>query len=108
MIHVSVDVIVEILEEDFDALLNEGSKILHSIEGTILEEEIFSEFDKFIAMAANENYDSGYLLGLKDFKMILRVTTAQLLLLVTTVSIISTVSLKLLLLVEVKTDKDED
>ncbi|GKE86970.1 reverse transcriptase domain-containing protein, partial [Tanacetum coccineum] len=48
----------EILEEDFDALLDEGSKILHSIEGTILEEEIFSEFDKFIAMAANENYDS--------------------------------------------------
>ncbi|GJV71349.1 reverse transcriptase domain-containing protein [Tanacetum coccineum] len=50
----------EILEEDFDALLDEGSKILHSIEGTILEEEIFSEFDKFIAMAANENYDSEY------------------------------------------------
>ncbi|GKF43284.1 hypothetical protein Tco_0129836, partial [Tanacetum coccineum] len=51
-------VIDEILEEDFDALLNEGSKILHSIEGTILEEEIFSEFYKFIAMAANENHDS--------------------------------------------------
>ncbi|GJS12366.1 reverse transcriptase domain-containing protein [Tanacetum coccineum] len=34
------------------------AKIFHSIEGTILEEEIFSEFDKFIAMAANENYDS--------------------------------------------------
>ncbi|GKA38371.1 reverse transcriptase domain-containing protein [Tanacetum coccineum] len=48
----------EILEEDFDALLDEGSKILYSIEGTILEEEIFSEFDKFIAMASNENYDS--------------------------------------------------
>ncbi|GJW79908.1 hypothetical protein Tco_0143883 [Tanacetum coccineum] len=42
----------------FDALLNEGSKILHSIKGTILEEEIFSEFDKFIAMTADENYDS--------------------------------------------------
>ncbi|GJY85344.1 reverse transcriptase domain-containing protein [Tanacetum coccineum] len=54
----SIDVIDEILEEDFDALLDEGSKILHSIEGTIIEEEIFSEFDKFIAMAANENYDS--------------------------------------------------
>ncbi|GJY96102.1 hypothetical protein Tco_0512463, partial [Tanacetum coccineum] len=40
------------------ALLDEGSKILHSIEGTILEEEIFSEFDKFIIMAAYENYDS--------------------------------------------------
>ncbi|GJU09253.1 reverse transcriptase domain-containing protein [Tanacetum coccineum] len=33
----------EILEEDFDALLDEGSKIIHSIEGTVLEEEIFSE-----------------------------------------------------------------
>ncbi|GJT72517.1 reverse transcriptase domain-containing protein [Tanacetum coccineum] len=54
----SIDVIDEILEEDFDALLDEGSKILHSIKGTVLEEEIFSEFDKFIAMASNENYDS--------------------------------------------------
>ncbi|GKC95595.1 DNA-directed DNA polymerase [Tanacetum coccineum] len=54
----SIDVIDEILEEDFDSLLDEGSKILHFIEGTVLEEEIFSEFDKFIAMAANENYDS--------------------------------------------------
>ncbi|GKD08927.1 reverse transcriptase domain-containing protein [Tanacetum coccineum] len=47
----------EILEEDFDSLLDEGRKILHSIEGTILEKEIFFEFDKFIAMAKNENYD---------------------------------------------------
>ncbi|GJS08875.1 reverse transcriptase domain-containing protein [Tanacetum coccineum] len=54
----SIDIIDEILEEDFDALLDKGNKILHSIEGTILEEEIFSEFDKFIAMATNENYDS--------------------------------------------------
>nr|GEU35600.1 reverse transcriptase domain-containing protein [Tanacetum cinerariifolium] len=54
----SIDVVDEILEEDFDALLDERSKILHSNEETILEEEIFSEFDKFIAMAANENYDS--------------------------------------------------
>ncbi|GJR06577.1 hypothetical protein Tco_0529561 [Tanacetum coccineum] len=53
-----IDVIDEILEEYFNALLDEGSKILHSIEGTILEEEIFSKFDKFIAMATNENYDS--------------------------------------------------
>ncbi|GJV30635.1 hypothetical protein Tco_1387083 [Tanacetum coccineum] len=37
----SIYVIDEILEEDFDALLDEGSKILHSIEGTLLEEEIF-------------------------------------------------------------------
>ncbi|GKE48849.1 hypothetical protein Tco_1480107, partial [Tanacetum coccineum] len=56
----SIDGIDEILEEDFDALLDDGSKILHSIEGTVLKEEIFSEFDKFIAMAANENYDSGF------------------------------------------------
>ncbi|GKD05533.1 hypothetical protein Tco_1180507, partial [Tanacetum coccineum] len=44
--------------EDFDALLDEGRKILYSIEGTVLEEEIFSEFEKFIAMTANEIYDS--------------------------------------------------
>ncbi|GJY54903.1 reverse transcriptase domain-containing protein [Tanacetum coccineum] len=46
----SIDVIDEILEEDSDALLDEGIKILHSIERTILEKEIFSEFDKFIAI----------------------------------------------------------
>ncbi|GJY04626.1 reverse transcriptase domain-containing protein [Tanacetum coccineum] len=34
----NIDVIDEILEEDFDALLDKGSKILHSIEGTILKE----------------------------------------------------------------------
>ncbi|GJZ66238.1 reverse transcriptase domain-containing protein [Tanacetum coccineum] len=54
----SIDVIDEILEEDFDALLDEGSKILHSIEGTLLEEEIFVEFDEFMAMTADENSDS--------------------------------------------------
>nr|GEY47978.1 reverse transcriptase domain-containing protein [Tanacetum cinerariifolium]GEY50830.1 reverse transcriptase domain-containing protein [Tanacetum cinerariifolium] len=54
----SVNVIDEILEEDFDALLDEGSKILHSIEGTLLEEEIFSEFDEFISMTADENSES--------------------------------------------------
>ncbi|GKD38599.1 reverse transcriptase domain-containing protein [Tanacetum coccineum] len=37
----SIDVIDEILEEDFDALLDEGSKILHPIEGTLLEEKSF-------------------------------------------------------------------
>ncbi|GJR19288.1 reverse transcriptase domain-containing protein [Tanacetum coccineum] len=46
-----------ILEEYFNALLDEGSKILHYIEGTVLE-DVFSEFDKFIAMVSNENYDS--------------------------------------------------
>ncbi|GJR84240.1 reverse transcriptase domain-containing protein [Tanacetum coccineum] len=35
-----------------------GSKIRHSIEGTLLEEEIFAEFDEFMAMAADENSDS--------------------------------------------------
>ncbi|GJY75534.1 reverse transcriptase domain-containing protein [Tanacetum coccineum] len=54
----SIDVIDEILEVDFDALLNKGSKILHSIEGTLLEEEIFVEFDKFMAMTVDENSDS--------------------------------------------------
>ncbi|GJV12107.1 reverse transcriptase domain-containing protein [Tanacetum coccineum] len=53
----SIDVIDEILEEDFDAFLDEGSKILHSIEGTLLEEEIFAEFDEFMAMTVDENYD---------------------------------------------------
>ncbi|GKE47397.1 hypothetical protein Tco_1478655 [Tanacetum coccineum] len=36
----------EILEEDSDALLDECSKILHSIEGTLLEEEILSQLSK--------------------------------------------------------------
>ncbi|GJS96972.1 hypothetical protein Tco_0803940 [Tanacetum coccineum] len=54
----SIDVIDEILEEDFDALLDEGSKILHSIEETLLEEEIFAEIDEFIAMITDENSDS--------------------------------------------------
>nr|GEW75824.1 reverse transcriptase domain-containing protein [Tanacetum cinerariifolium] len=54
----SIDVIEKILEEDFDALLDEGSKILHSIKGTLLEEEIFFEFDKFMAMTADEDSDS--------------------------------------------------
>ncbi|GJS23836.1 hypothetical protein Tco_0452468 [Tanacetum coccineum] len=53
----SIDVIDEILEEDFDALLDEGSKILHSIKGTLREEEIFSEFNEFMAMTADENFE---------------------------------------------------
>ncbi|GKG51816.1 hypothetical protein Tco_0544454, partial [Tanacetum coccineum] len=48
----------EILEEYFDVLLDEGSKILHSIEGTLLEEEIFSKFDEFMAMTDDENSES--------------------------------------------------
>ncbi|GJY41274.1 hypothetical protein Tco_0428544 [Tanacetum coccineum] len=54
----SIDVIDEILEADFDALLDEGSKILHSIEGTILEEKLFVEFDEFMAMIIEGNSES--------------------------------------------------
>ncbi|GKC15498.1 hypothetical protein Tco_1012280 [Tanacetum coccineum] len=43
----SIDVIDEILKEDSDALIDEGSKILHSIEGILLEEEIFSKLEPF-------------------------------------------------------------
>nr|GEX60637.1 reverse transcriptase domain-containing protein [Tanacetum cinerariifolium] len=52
----SIDVIKKILEEDFDALLGEGSEILHSIEGTIREEKLFVEFNEFVAMAIDENF----------------------------------------------------
>nr|GEZ66886.1 DNA-directed DNA polymerase [Tanacetum cinerariifolium] len=54
----SIGVIDEILEENFDALIDEGSKILHFIEGTLLEDEIFSEFDASMAMTADENSES--------------------------------------------------
>ncbi|GKA84679.1 reverse transcriptase domain-containing protein [Tanacetum coccineum] len=53
-----IDIIDEIVEEYFDALLDEGSKILHSIEGTILKEKLFAEFNKFMAMNADENSES--------------------------------------------------
>ncbi|GJY66676.1 reverse transcriptase domain-containing protein [Tanacetum coccineum] len=42
-------------QEEFDALLDEGTKILYSIEGTPLEDKIFAEFDEFIAMNIEEN-----------------------------------------------------
>nr|GEY48626.1 reverse transcriptase domain-containing protein [Tanacetum cinerariifolium] len=51
-----IDVIDEILK-DFDALLDEGSEILDSIEETILEEKLFAKFDKFMAMTAEENFE---------------------------------------------------
>ncbi|GJX84475.1 reverse transcriptase domain-containing protein [Tanacetum coccineum] len=54
----SIDVIDEILEEDFDALLDKGSEILHSIKGTILEEKLFVEFDEFMAMNIEGNSES--------------------------------------------------
>nr|GEV60516.1 copia protein [Tanacetum cinerariifolium] len=40
------------------AIKRRSSKILHSIEGTLLEEEIFAEFDEFMAMTADKNSDS--------------------------------------------------
>ncbi|GJW29068.1 pentatricopeptide repeat-containing protein [Tanacetum coccineum] len=52
------DVIDEILKEYFDALLDEGSKIFYSIEGTLLEDKIFAEFDEFIAINIEENSES--------------------------------------------------
>nr|GEU59694.1 hypothetical protein [Tanacetum cinerariifolium]GEV09343.1 hypothetical protein [Tanacetum cinerariifolium] len=55
---ISIDVIDEILEEDFDALFDEGSKILHSIEGTILEVKLFFEFDEFMEMTTDEKSES--------------------------------------------------
>ncbi|GJR82155.1 hypothetical protein Tco_0152940 [Tanacetum coccineum] len=53
-------VILEMEEdkEDFDALLAKGSKILYSIKGTLLKEEIFSEFNEFIEMTEDENFES--------------------------------------------------
>ncbi|GJZ12448.1 reverse transcriptase domain-containing protein [Tanacetum coccineum] len=54
----TIDVIDEILEEDSDALLDEGSKILYSIEGTPLEDKIFAKFDEFKAMNIEENNES--------------------------------------------------
>ncbi|GKD62639.1 hypothetical protein Tco_1300148 [Tanacetum coccineum] len=54
----NIDVIDEILEEDFDALLDEGSEILYSIEGTPFKEKIFVKFDEFIAMNIKENTES--------------------------------------------------
>ncbi|GJZ06555.1 hypothetical protein Tco_0540348 [Tanacetum coccineum] len=56
----SIDVIDEILEEDFEALLDEGSKILYSIEGTLLEDQIFAEFNEFMAMNIEENSKSDF------------------------------------------------
>ncbi|GKB43349.1 hypothetical protein Tco_0888291 [Tanacetum coccineum] len=43
---------------DFDALLDEWSEILHSIEGTIIEEKLFAEFDEFMAMNIEEDTES--------------------------------------------------
>nr|GEV92484.1 reverse transcriptase domain-containing protein [Tanacetum cinerariifolium] len=53
----SIDVIDEILEEDFDALLDEGSEFLHFIEGTIHKEKLFVEFNEFMEMSDDENFE---------------------------------------------------
>nr|GFA90639.1 reverse transcriptase domain-containing protein [Tanacetum cinerariifolium] len=45
------------LQEDFDSLLDEGSKILYSIEGTPLEDKIYAKFDEFIAMIIEGNIE---------------------------------------------------
>nr|GEZ53763.1 reverse transcriptase domain-containing protein [Tanacetum cinerariifolium]GEZ55181.1 reverse transcriptase domain-containing protein [Tanacetum cinerariifolium] len=55
---ININVTDEILDEDFDALLNEDSKILYSIEGTILEEKLFAEFNEFMAITVEENSES--------------------------------------------------
>ncbi|GKE74893.1 reverse transcriptase domain-containing protein [Tanacetum coccineum] len=54
----SINIIDEILEEDFNALIDEGSEILHSIEGPILKEKLFVEFDELMAMTTDENSES--------------------------------------------------
>nr|GEV78693.1 reverse transcriptase domain-containing protein [Tanacetum cinerariifolium] len=66
----SIDVIGEILEEDFNTRLDEDSRILHSIEGTLLEKEIFAEFDEFMPMSADENSDSEFDTEAQPFKKI--------------------------------------
>ncbi|GJR32632.1 hypothetical protein Tco_1108864 [Tanacetum coccineum] len=45
-----VDFVILEMEED-------GSEILHSIEGNILEEKLFAEFNEFMAMNIKENSD---------------------------------------------------
>ncbi|GKA25980.1 hypothetical protein Tco_0712089 [Tanacetum coccineum] len=54
----NIDVIDEIIEKDFDALLDEGSSILYSIKGTPLEEKLFPGFDEFMAMTVEEDIES--------------------------------------------------
>nr|GEU58506.1 reverse transcriptase domain-containing protein [Tanacetum cinerariifolium]GEU99004.1 reverse transcriptase domain-containing protein [Tanacetum cinerariifolium] len=58
LISIPNDIYNSIDSEDFDALLDEDSEILHSIEGTILEEKLFAKFDEFMAMTTDENFES--------------------------------------------------
>ncbi|GKB74785.1 reverse transcriptase domain-containing protein, partial [Tanacetum coccineum] len=46
------------VEANFDAFLDEGIEILHSIEGTILKEKLFVEFDEFMAINIEGNSES--------------------------------------------------
>ncbi|GKF24907.1 hypothetical protein Tco_0080801 [Tanacetum coccineum] len=62
-ITILVDFIILEMEEDsknnnFNALLDEGSEILHSIEGTIIKEKLFPKFDEFMAMNIKEDAES--------------------------------------------------
>nr|GEV07135.1 putative ribonuclease H-like domain-containing protein [Tanacetum cinerariifolium] len=52
--------LVKSSEELKEVLPDEGSKILHSIKGTLLEEEIFAEFDEFMEMTVDKNSDSEF------------------------------------------------
>nr|GFA62976.1 DNA-directed DNA polymerase [Tanacetum cinerariifolium] len=45
------------IAENMVVEVDEGSEILYSIEGTLLEEEIFIEFDEFVATTVDENFD---------------------------------------------------
>ncbi|GJU73558.1 reverse transcriptase domain-containing protein [Tanacetum coccineum] len=55
-----VDFAILEMEEgkDFDALLDERSEILPSIEGSIIKEKLFAEFDEFMAINIKENSES--------------------------------------------------
>ncbi|GKC15672.1 reverse transcriptase domain-containing protein [Tanacetum coccineum] len=54
---IDIDVIDEILEEDFDALLDKGSKILHSIEGTILKLAVLVLLDVYKIVMERYEHD---------------------------------------------------
>lgn len=53
-----IDVIDEILEEDFDELLNEFNQLLYYVDETILEDKVLAEYDQFMAMIIEDNNES--------------------------------------------------
>nr|GEY98840.1 reverse transcriptase domain-containing protein [Tanacetum cinerariifolium] len=65
-----IDVINEILEEYFDALLNKGSEILHSIKGAFLKEKLFAKFNEFMAINIEENSESESVTKERPFRKI--------------------------------------